>query len=199
MKKFTQLADEAASCSASSLSKMTGVVSRINIINIHVKTLAYQFSDMASDAYVTAISLPIRGDIKGSTLLMFPKDISMKLASLLTQEACSSKHGFDAMEVSALKEVGNIVCGSFLTVLANRLNIHVVEHLPVFIFDTLSTVLNQLELQTIDNSEEALLVEVRFEFEKTDISGYVILAFGLSDMQVIDDALDKADMTGIDK
>lgn len=194
MEKFEKLTKEAANRAAGALSQLTGIETNIRILNVHIEKLSYQFEDLASDEYVTAISLPIRGDLKGSTLLLFPKDISMKLAALLTKDTNSSTHGFDAMEVSALKEVGNIVCGSFLTVLANQLSVHVVEHLPLFIFDTLSTVLSQLHVQASVDEEDALLIEVRFEFDQTDINGYVVLVFGLNDMDIIKKALNQADI-----
>lgn len=188
LKKITQLS---ANQSADALTKLTGVTTEITVVNIHFDELNYQFKQLPSDSYVTGIYLPTRGDLTGSTWLIFPKEVAIKLASLLTKKTFSS-HGFDELEVSALKEAGNIICGSFFSVLSNKLGICVTGHLPLFVFDTLSAVLNQLRLWLSNDEEETtFLIELQLSFEKVDIMGYIIMRMNLSKIALIEEALDK--------
>lgn len=189
--KFKVLAQLSADQASVSLAKLTKSKCTLTILNVDIRDVSYDFKTLSDDSYVTAISLPIRGDLSGSTLLLFPKETAKKMASLLVDNEDVSKSGFNEMEVSSLKEVGNIICGTFLTVLANSLGLHIYEHVPLFVFDTLSSVLLQLELAS--NKSEAVFIEVHFNVEGIDISGYVVLVLGINQMREIRAALNQFD------
>ncbi|MFH1768768.1 MAG: chemotaxis protein CheC, partial [Candidatus Omnitrophota bacterium] len=93
------------------------------------------------------------------------------------------------LDKSALKEVGNIICGSFLTVFSNTLKIKIVENVPSLSFDMFGAVVDVIIAEFAQKAEDALVIEVKFVFEHANIKGYVVLIFGLEEMKAIMKAL----------
>lgn len=188
MRKLKRLSQAAANNAATSLTKLTGMNTKIDIYNIQVDQIQNQLKSFSLDSLVASIQLPIQGDIKGSTLLLFPNETAEQLTQILTDDKFHSFTLKEDLKLSSLKEIGNIVCGSFLTVIANKLEIHVVEYLPVITFDTLSTVLNNLHREE-DEHDAALLIEIHFDFDEKEITGYIVLAFELNELAVLEKKL----------
>jgi len=94
-------------------------------------------------------------------------------------------HKLNELDKSALMEVGNILCGNFLTVLSNALKIKIVENVPCFSLDMYGAIMEQIVAQFANSAEEALVVEVKFHFEYADIKGYIVLIFGFEHMAAL--------------
>lgn len=189
IEKFKKITQLSANQSADALTKLSGLKTEITVVNIQLTDLSYQFKQLPSDNYVTGLYLQTCGDITGSTMLIFPKEVAMKLAGRLTMRRLSS-HGFDELEVSALKETSNIICGNFFSFLSNKLGIIVTWHLPLFIFDTLFSVLDQFRIWSNDD-EGTLLVEFILRIENEEVVGYIILRMSIPRMAKIEAALNK--------
>jgi len=138
---------------------------------------------------VAGIYLPITGEVTGASLLIFPEPIAYTLSDLLVRRKKGTTHQLTELDKSALKEVGNIICGSFLTVFSNTLKIKIVEHVPEFSFDMFGAVVDQIIAEFAKKADEAMVIEVKFNFEHANIKGYVVLIFGIDQMKTILDAL----------
>ncbi|MFH1287712.1 MAG: chemotaxis protein CheC [bacterium] len=187
--KLKEMTDAAALSAGRALSKFTGEQVNVRASKARVTKVTRIFSGIEPESLVAGIYLPVTGEIKGASLLILPEKTAYALSDALVKRGTGAVHQFTELEKSALKEVGNIVCGSFLTVFSNTLKIKIIEHIPQFSFDMFRAVVDQIIAEFASRAEEALVIEIALVFEKTSLKGYVALLFGLEEMKAITDVL----------
>jgi len=148
------------------------------------------FPGVGPESIVAGIYLPITGEVKGASLLIFPEKTAYTLCDVLVRRKLGTTRKLTELDKSALKEVGNIICGSFLTVFSNTLKIKIIEHIPELSFDMFGAVVDQIIVQFAQKAQEALVIEVKFIFAHANIKGYVVLVFGIEEMKAIMEALE---------
>lgn len=191
--KLTEMTDKAAKFASQALTKLSGENVTIEVSKAEITKIQREFPDIGPETIVAGIYLPITGDVKGASLLIFPEKIAYTLCDVLVKRVPGTTHKLTELDKSALKEVGNIICGSFLTVFSNTLKIKIVENIPSFSFDMFGAVVDVIIAGFAKKAEDALVIEVKFVFEHANIKGYVVLIFGLEEMKAIMKALEIAD------
>ena len=187
--KLTKMTDEAADFASKALTKLSGEKVTVEVSKAEITKIQRKFPDIEPETIVAGIYLPITGDVKGASLLIFPEKIAYTLCDLLVKRKPGTTRKLNELDKSALKEVGNIICGSFLTVFSNTLKIKIVENVPSLSFDMFGAVVDVIIAEFAQKAEDALVIEVKFVFEHADIKGYVVLIFGLEEMKAIMEAL----------
>ena len=187
--KLLKMTDEAAKNASNALSKLSGEKVIVEVSKAEVTKIQRKFPDIEPESIVAGIYLPITGEVKGASLLIFPEEIAYTLCDVLVRRKPGTTHKLTELDKSALKEVGNIICGSFLTVFSNTLKVKIVEHVPSLSFDMFGAVVDVIIAEFAQKAKEALVIEVKFVFERADIKGYVVLIFGLEEMKAIIKAL----------
>ena len=81
---------------------------------------------------------------------------------------------FDEVELSALKEVGNIITGSYLNSLSMMTNLKLVPSIPFVAIDMAGAILSVPAIQFGMMGDNILLIETQF-FDELKLSGYFIL------------------------
>lgn len=188
--KLTKMTDEAAKNASKALTKLCGEKVTVEVSKAEITTIQRKFPDIEPETIVAGIYLPITGEVKGASLLIFPEKIAYTLCDVLVRREPGTTRKLTELDKSALKEVGNIICGSFLTVFSNTLKVKIVEHVPSFSFDMFGAVVDVIIAEFAQKAEDALVIEVKFVFEHANIKGYVVLIFGLEEMKVIMKALE---------
>lgn len=183
--RLEELATEAAINASKAMSKLSGQQVMVEISKIEVTKVRQTFPGVGPESMVVGVYLPVTGEIKGASLLIFPEKLAYALCDLLVRRKPGTTHNLTELDKSALKEVGNIICGSFLTVFSNTLKVKIIENVPSLSFDMFGAVTDQVMAQFAKKAEEALVIEVKFEFEHTDVKGYVILIFGIEEMKAL--------------
>jgi chemotaxis protein CheC len=107
------------------------------------------------------------------------------LSDMLVRRPPGTTRKLTELDESALKEVGNIISGNYLTVLANTLQVKVVEHLPNFSFDMLGAIVSQVITEFAQKTENALVIEVEFTFKPETLEGYFLLLFNVEQFDAI--------------
>lgn len=142
------------------------------------------------ETLVTGIYLPITGDVKGSVLIIFPQQSALLLADLVMRRKPGTAKDMDAMDKSALKEVGNILSGNCLTALSHFLGMRLVEHIPDLASDMIGAVMDYIIVRFGQKAERALVLEMEFNTRKgLKISGYFFLLFDLEQANLILNAI----------
>ena len=77
---------------------------------------------------LVAAYLGVEGDITGSILFLIQKETAMMMAKKLLGDYCGEDFG--EMERSAVKEVSNIITGSYLNALATLTNLTIYPSVP---------------------------------------------------------------------
>lgn len=139
-------------------------VPEVKIIKIE-KTVEYIGN---SEKIATAVLLKILGDTTGIMFFLFPDDSGLRLARLITKskETSSVLSDFDR---SALKEVGNILSGAFLTVLSKFLGISMLYSVSEVATDTLGSIINSVMAEVGRASDVALIFKVKMSIENENI------------------------------
>lgn len=191
-KKFEILTKEAAKNASRAMLRLANEKITIKVTHVEIKNVHGSFSEIPPESMVAGIYLPVTGDVHGASLLIFPEEVANDLCNLLFRRSDSVKKEFSELDKSALKEVGNIICGSFLTVLSNTLKIKMIGSVPKFTFDIFGSVVNNLIIEFTQRFEKQLVVGVKFDFEHASVEGYMMIIFGFEEMELVTKVIDGA-------
>ncbi len=160
---------------ATSLSTMLGKKVDITIPNVEVETLG-KVPDLLGgwDKIVSVIHFYVKGQVKGSILLVLSSSETLRLVNVLTGQKPAHIESLDYMGISALKELGNIVAGSYIRVLAQGLKIKMTYSIPGFAHDMLGAILDQILAQLSQETEHAVIMESEFLVREEVYRGYLI-------------------------
>ena len=158
------------------LSSMTGRT-------VEIKTISTKFIEIEQipqfygpEEVVTAVYLPITGDINGCSLLVFDKDSARRVGDLLIQKADVTEPSADLYE-SALKEIGNIMSGSFLNATADMLDVQLVEGVPTISTNMMGAITDQLIGEFAQTTKQALAIQIGFILRDVEVTAYLFKLF----------------------
>lgn len=183
-----EVANVGAGHAATALSQM--VDRRVNVDVPQIRIVAIEDApDMVggADEPVAAVLMQIFGDITGRTVHLFPAETARRLSEiLLRREGIEFPGGFGEMERSALREVGNIVAGAYLTALSDFLGMVLLPSVPELALDMAGAVLTTSYLNFGERGEHVLCLENRVRLEdETPLRGHFLLLPGEASLQAI--------------
>lgn len=127
------------------------------------------------DETVVGIFLELSGDISGSMMFLMRMPSAHYLVSkLMMRETVDYNREFDEMDMSAIKEVGNIIAGSYLSALSKLTNLVIVPSLPYVAIDMAASILSIPAIEFGQFGERALLIETEFMHD-VQMEGHFIL------------------------
>lgn len=140
------------------------------------------FSELAKamgreEEIMVGILLLLEGDVDG--MMMFLLDVSSARAlvnSLMgkAEEEISDDINFDEMEFSALREIGNIITGSYLSALSDMTRLTIVSSVPSLQIDMAEAILSIPAIEFSKIGDKVLLIQTQFD-DDSAISGYFVL------------------------
>jgi chemotaxis protein CheC len=128
--KLQLINQEAAASASEALSKLTASPVKVEIRRTEIGQPEKIRPKWELEDMVVGVYLPVTGDVKGGAFLTFSQEVAFALSDLLARRPRGTTRKLTPLDESAIKEVGNILTGSYLTVLANRLQLKTVEGLP---------------------------------------------------------------------
>ena len=161
---FREIVSIATAHAATSLSQLLDMKVDITIPNVMVEPIE-EVSDLlgGSDNEMVTIFLKVNGQISGSSiLLLFSPSESLRLAHILTGQKTDCIENLDDMGVSTLREMGNIVIGSFMTVLANGLKMKIGYSVPGYAYDMVGAILDETLARLSLQTDHGVIVESEF-------------------------------------
>jgi chemotaxis protein CheC len=148
-----ELANIGSGTAGTALSSILGHPVDISVPSVGAMDLADAVEAVGEPgSEVRATLVPIKGDLSGSALLIFPPDDAATLCSMLGVDAL----GEDGQ--SALAEIGNILCASYLTALGQMLGMELEPCPPETAWDQLGAIVATVLLAQ-GESEGALLLD----------------------------------------
>jgi len=190
MNKLQEINNKAALSASGALSKLIGRQVKMNITMADIRKVGELSPIIAPEEIVAGVYLPVTGEIAGAALLIFPKESAFNLSDLLVRREPGTTRKLTGLDESALKELGNIVCGSYLTVLSNALQVKTIGQAPSFSFDMFGAIVSQIITTFAQKSEKALVVEIEMIFELKALKGYFLLLLELPQFNAILRSLD---------
>lgn len=156
------------------LSTMLGA--RIDMMVPKVKLM--EFKEVGTtlggeEQLVAGIYLEVNGDIHGSIMFIQKKESARAMVQKLMGMP-STEDDFTEMELSALKEIGNVITGAYLNSLATLTNLTIYPSVPDVCIDMAGAILSVPAIQFGAISDKMLLIQTDFA-DDVDLSGYFIL------------------------
>lgn len=150
---------------------------KINMMVPKVELL--EFSALASvisreDEPVMGILLEVQSDIAGSMMFFLQLDSAHYLVNKLMFKDLDNRDDFTEMELSALKEIGNIISGSYLSALSSLTNMTITSSIPYLCIDMAGAILSVPAIEFGKYGDKALLIQTEFG-DEVMIEGYFIL------------------------
>lgn len=126
---------------------------------------------------IVGIFLEVQHDISGSMMFLMRLDSAHYLVNRLMGGMGSSEGDsmvFSEMELSAMKEIGNIIAGSYLSALSTMTNLVITPSVPYIAVDMAAAILSVPAIQFGQFGDNALLIETEFG-DDVMMEGYFIL------------------------
>ncbi|MEE8382570.1 MAG: chemotaxis protein CheC [Thermodesulfobacteriota bacterium] len=160
---------------ATSLSALLGRKVDVTVPNIMVESVEKVPEILGGGGRIASVVyFLISGKISGSILLVLSSPESLRLANLLTGQKVDKMENLDEMGLSALKELGNIIIGSYMRVLADELKVRITHSVPGFAYDMLGAVLDELLAQMSLKTEYAVIMESEFIVREEVRRGHLV-------------------------
>ena len=126
------------------------------------------------DEIIVGIFLEVTRDIKGSMMFLMRMESAHYLVNRLMGRDPKNMDPFDEMDLSAMKEIGNIIAGAYLSALSGMTNLTIAPSVPYIAVDMAAAILSVPAIQFVQYGNNALLIETEFGSDYM-IGGYFIL------------------------
>ena len=132
----------------------------------HISTMLGQ-----SDKEFFVLDIGISGDVMGRIFLLFSPDYARALSGTLLGKAPEEIDFNDDLFKSSLKESANILCGSFVSALAELTNMNIFTSVPSLAMDMVGAILDFIFIQIAQYSEEAFYIKTDFKVSDLRFDG----------------------------
>ena len=159
----------------------TAIANMLNMrINMHVPKVELLpvekigSSIGAEDEVIVGIMLGVEHDIDGSMMFLMDMPSAHILVNRLMMRPAEYNEDFDEMDLSAIKEIGNIIAGSYLSALSSLTNMVIMPTVPYVAVDMAASILSVPAIQFGMMGDNALMIKTEFDDEFA-VNGYFIL------------------------
>ena len=128
----------------------------------------------SEEQIVVGIMLGVETDIDGSMMYLMDLPSAHHLVNRLMMRDPDYDADFDEMDMSALKEIGNIISSAYLSALSGLTNLTITPTVPYISIDMAAAILSVPAIQFGMVGDKALLINTEMG-DGMDISGYFIL------------------------
>lgn len=148
---------------ATALAKMLDKKVDMKVPQIRIMDFS-EVSDVLGGAEtpVAGILLGIRGDITGYILFVLEENAAKMLVNILMGKDPEEKVDYNEITLSALKEVGNILTGSYLSALSTFTGLVIKPDVPDIAIDMAGAILSVPAIDLAKTSDVVLYIETEF-------------------------------------
>jgi chemotaxis protein CheC len=173
-----------------SLSKMLDKKIEITLNSIRFVPLVYVPELVRNEDTVIGVIQQLKGNINGYLLLMLSKDSAKFLTKMMLDEPVD-KDKFSEMEQSLLKELCNIMSGTYISAISNFLGISIMLSPPSQVYDMAEAIINQLVGMMITDAENVLFLRTEFNVHTEKLYGKILIFTDTSSLSKILDAINR--------
>ncbi len=128
----------------------------------------------AEEETVVGIYLELESDIGGSMMFLLKMESAYYLVNRLMGRPDDYAGEFNEMDLSAIKEIGNIISGSYLSALSGMTKMVITSSVPYLAIDMAAAILSIPAIQFGQYGDNALLIQTEFG-DDVKIQGFFIL------------------------
>ena len=123
---------------------------------------------------MAGIYLLVEGDITGSIMFLLNEQSAHELVGKLMGMPIPADEPLNEMELSALKEIGNIITGAYLNSLSMLTNMKIIPSIPAISIDMAGAILSVPAIEFGELGDKILLIQTQFTDDLT-LDGFFIL------------------------
>ncbi len=127
-----------------------------------------------AESLVAAVYFQVTGPFLGTILLIFSLKEALRLVDMLLNKKNGETQILDEFAGSALKELGNISAGSYLSALSEVVKMRLMHSIPGLATDMLQAVLDGVLIKLALEAESALVVDTEFKVEENKVQGHFL-------------------------
>lgn len=126
-----------------------------------------------SDRMMTAIFLEVEGDITGDIIFLLEEESARFLISKLMGMEVNGET-FNEMELSCIKEISNIIAGSYLNSLSTLTNLKIYPSIPHMSMDVVDAILHSPMRKGESDNDQILFIQTQFK-DDIHLDGYFVM------------------------
>ncbi len=173
-----------------SLSKMLDKKIDISLNSIRFLPLVYVPELVRNEDAVIGVIQQLKGNINGYLLLMLSKDSAKFLTKIMLDEPVDADK-FSEMEQSLLKELCNIMSGTYISAISNFLGISIMLSPPSQVYDMAEAIINQLVGMMISDAENVLFLRTEFNVHTEKLYGKILIFTDTTSLTKILEAINR--------
>lgn len=187
---LTEVINIAYARAAGALSDLTGhritlAVPDVTVRRIDSVTPALQ---EVIEGEITCVNQFFGGAISGNAVLLFDRPAALVLTRLLTDNPKADV--YDESSRDTMIEVGNIVLNACLGAFGNLMHVSLKFTVPHLQVDEIENVLRSIRIQD-QKFEYAMMIRTRFDLRASDVSGFLVILFGITSLESVFESLRK--------
>jgi len=193
IKIFEELGKKASSKASLALSTLIGEQVEVQTLGVHALPIeeVMKFIKIEEDRVATVI-MEIEGDVTGDAALLFPQSSALNLANLMNKRGEGDKHTeLDELDLSALKEAGNIVTGALLSSISNFLGVYMQASIPDIAIDMVSATVDYVAVSFAKKTKDAIAFGINFRMGSTTIVGHFFILLDTKSAQLLMEKINK--------
>ncbi len=171
-----EIGNVGAGNAATALSQMVGRPIEMSVTRVKVlptEEIAKFLGGMEKN--VAAVHMPVYGDISGVVLIFFPIEVLPGLAVSLLQREITTTTDLMELDRSAIKELGSILTGSYLSALFRFVQVQMIHGVPTLVIDMAQAILDTVLVDLEQKEEIAIVIETEFLEKDRKITGSFFL------------------------
>lgn len=158
---------------ALALSQLIGQKVNIAVVKVEVMP-SDEFNALVGgpDVLGAAVYLQMLGEFKGGILLFFKREDALRLIDTLLHREKGKTVMLSEMGISALKEAGNILAGSYLSTMSQMVSFKLALSTPKFAFDLVSFMVEGILDEILPSEKKCLALVTEFIESTHQIKGH---------------------------
>jgi chemotaxis protein CheC len=138
---------------------------------------------------VVGILLNVTGDLTGYMMFILDINAARQLINILLGNNEKTNLDFDELELSALKEIGNILTSSYLSAMSGLTNLRIMPSVPELAIDMAGAILSVPAIEFGKVGDSVLYIETEFSEGITKVFGDFLLIPDIDSYEVLLKAL----------
>lgn len=171
---------------ASSLSAMLGKSVTMHVPKISVLDYQSVIDVMGGpEKIITAILVTFKGDIKGMMIFLLENAFAEIVVNTFMGKQNIDVIRMDEADSSAVKEMGNIMAGAYLSALAAMAEFTIQMDPPSMSIDMMGAVMNAPMISLDEVGDKVLFIDEGFKIDNTEINANIILVPEMESLDIL--------------
>ena len=158
---------------ATALSQLMGKGVSIEVPRLQMID-ATALAELLDAQEVTCVHLAITGQVRGCMLILLRQENARRMLELLLGQAPATELSLSDLEISTLKEVGNILASACLNALGNMLKMPLLPSVPTLLSGEAAQVLAGIA-ELPKNGEGVIMIDTMFSISQALCDGSIFL------------------------